>query len=392
MEYLGSLPTAARTTGPLEGVLDIHTAQELHMAAEVLDLLLGAEVDALGDHREAAILGVADLGADFYADHMLDDSVPATHPAWSSQVHTRWGQTIDSVGGHEHPDPLALLRYAGTEALVLDSGHLGWGQHHKVNAPENHSLILVDGLGAQGYQAVVPEIDIEHDGSITFLDPSVEGGWTPGRDGQGWIVAHDLAEPSTLSVVHAVTRYEQEAPATELSRTLALLGGRYAVLLDQASSADGLQHDYTHRLHLNCGGTSGALTELDLGATCERPGSRGALSPGGHPEPARGHPRRPLAGGPVSTPAGPSRCRPWTSPSPREPAPGASTERTGSSTPPCLPRCTPPPAPTRWWSTPCTPWASPCRGQTTRATQQTPTAMSQAAAARAGPRPAGGSP
>lgn len=510
VEYLLSLPTEARTTGPLEGVLDIHTAQELHMGAEALDLLLGAELDALGDDRQAAIQGVADLAADFYADHMLDDSVPwtrsllnnhraksagalglaamalngesfeatvddgrydpelwvdfalahtdlsavdivvdgdggycegpgyveygwlevipfalawhrytggaswevvwdptappwlvtgangpwtvtdpwegawldaqldwllaiqlpdgtfpplddtsaggdlwwgafvqpdrferAAHYAWaweqagrpaggsvemapflvlayddavgveappdtsvilphsgqavlragrgssdttamllaehataSAWVHTRWGQTIDSLGGHEHPDALAVLLYAGTEALVLDSGYLGWSEHHKVNSPENHSLILVDGLGAQGYQAVVPEIDIEHDGSITFLDPSVEGGWAPGQDGQGWIVAQDLAEPSTLSVVHAVTRYDQEAPPTELSRTLVLLQGRYAVLLDQAASEDGLDHDYTHQLHLHCGGTSGGtLTESPHGAVCEREGA-----------------------------------------------------------------------------------------------------------------------
>jgi MYXO-CTERM domain-containing protein len=69
--YLLSMYTESRAKGYIDFVEDIFTAQELHLWSETLDLLLGADRDALGDDRAQAIQNVADLAADFYADHAL---------------------------------------------------------------------------------------------------------------------------------------------------------------------------------------------------------------------------------------------------------------------------------------------------------------------------------
>lgn len=192
----------------------------------------------------------------------------AEHGPAAAHVHTRWGQSVDSLGGHEHPDVLSVSLYAGTRPLLLDSGYLGWDEHGRVNQPDNHSLILVDGEGPEGAYAHLPPVEGGDDGGVVFLDPSVEGGWAPARDGQGWIVAQDVDDPR-LHMVHAVTTYDQEAPATDLSRTAVLLWGEDLVLLDTAVALDRAEHTYTHQLHLGCGGTEeGELALTEAGARC----------------------------------------------------------------------------------------------------------------------------
>ena len=67
--YLLAMKTSSRAKGAMGYILDIHTAQELHMWADTLDLLLGADIDVLpGAKRALAVQNVADLAADFYSD------------------------------------------------------------------------------------------------------------------------------------------------------------------------------------------------------------------------------------------------------------------------------------------------------------------------------------
>ncbi len=59
-------------------------------------------------------------------------------------------------GGHEHPDPTSFILAAGGEILAVDGGYISWYERKKVNGPENHNLILVDGKGPSRYLGVFP--------------------------------------------------------------------------------------------------------------------------------------------------------------------------------------------------------------------------------------------
>jgi len=72
-QYLLHMKTDSRAKGVFDSIKDIHTAQELHLWAETLELLLGADVDVLGDDTALAIQNVADLAADFYADYNISN-------------------------------------------------------------------------------------------------------------------------------------------------------------------------------------------------------------------------------------------------------------------------------------------------------------------------------
>ncbi len=71
--YLLAMYTESRAKGFIDFVEDIFTAQELHLWAEAVDLLLGADRDVLGDDRDAVVQNVADLTADFYADFAIEN-------------------------------------------------------------------------------------------------------------------------------------------------------------------------------------------------------------------------------------------------------------------------------------------------------------------------------
>ena len=71
--YLLAMKTDSRAKGLVQGTLDIHTAQELHLWSDTLDLLLGAEPDVLGSRRGLAVQNVADLAADLYADFNISN-------------------------------------------------------------------------------------------------------------------------------------------------------------------------------------------------------------------------------------------------------------------------------------------------------------------------------
>ena len=192
------------------------------------------------------------------------------HGNAAARSQTRWGQRIDGAGGHEHPDPLSLMLYAGSEPLIIDSGYLGWEDHDKVWDPTHHNLMLVDGEGPAMPYLEIPLFDMSPDGEVVLLDYTAEGGWTAPDDGQAYVLFSDVASDG-IALVEAFTSYRIVAPPTDLWRRMALLADRFVVLYDRVEVADGEPHTLTHTLHTNCGGDSGGeYAGTEHGATCLR--------------------------------------------------------------------------------------------------------------------------
>ena len=193
--------------------------------------------------------------------------------AWAQ---TRWGQYIDGAAGHEHPDPLSVMLYAGGEPLIIDSGYLGWEDHDAVWDPTHHNLVLVDGEGPAMPYLSVPPIEKGPDGELVLSDYTVEGGYVAPDDGQAYLLASDVASPG-VAYADAATRYQILVPGTDLWRRSVLLADRFWVLHDRVEMAedDGVSHTYVHTLHTACGGSSGGVYEdAEGGATCTRDGAR----------------------------------------------------------------------------------------------------------------------
>lgn len=57
------------------------------------------------------------------------------------------GKARANSGGHEHPDNLSFIYVAKGKMALIDSGYIHYEQHHRVNKPRNHNVILVDGNG-----------------------------------------------------------------------------------------------------------------------------------------------------------------------------------------------------------------------------------------------------
>ena len=195
------------------------------------------------------------------------------HGRAAAHAQTRWGQYVDGAAGHEHPDGTSVMIYAGGEALVIDSGYLGYEDHERVNAPSNHNLILVDGEGPAMPYLSVPPIDVGPGGELVITDLTVEGGWTPAGDGDTYVVASDTAGEG-IAVAAAVTEVHLDAPPTRIGRRMALLADRFVVLHDRVEVDDAGSHELTHTLHTHCGGTSGgAFEDTGTGARCSRAGA-----------------------------------------------------------------------------------------------------------------------
>ena len=196
------------------------------------------------------------------------------HGRAAGMSQTRWGQYIDGAGGHEHTDGTSVMLYANDEALIIDSGYLGWEDHEKVWTPQNHNLILVDGEGPALPVLSVPPFEEGPDGELALTDYSVEGGWTAAGDGLTYVTAADT-EAEGIAFAQAATEYFHLTPPTDIQRRMALLADRFVVLHDRARVDDYDSHMLTHTLHTHCGGTSGGEFEsTEHGATCSRAGAR----------------------------------------------------------------------------------------------------------------------
>jgi hypothetical protein len=120
--YLLAMYTESRAKGLIEYTEDIHTAQELHLWAEAVDLLLGADRDVLGDDRDPVVQNVADLAADFYADYAIENWIACrtlvnnhrtkSAAALGLAAIALNGETFEAVDGDGRYDPAAWIDYA----------------------------------------------------------------------------------------------------------------------------------------------------------------------------------------------------------------------------------------------------------------------------------------
>jgi len=111
--YLLAMLTVSRAKVELHTTDDIHTAQELHLWSDTLDLLLGADADILGTDRPVAVQNVADLAADFYADYNLSNwqflrAETANHRSKSAAA---LGIAAIVLNGEDFADPSQDERY-----------------------------------------------------------------------------------------------------------------------------------------------------------------------------------------------------------------------------------------------------------------------------------------
>lgn len=215
--------------------------------------------------------GNIDLGPDVIATY--DDSITAAPPTWApTQFYVEGGQAILRAGwgaddamavvvgehdtasefgrdrtgagrwpqSHEHAEPGSFLFHAYGERLALDPGYLTFTTHGKVNKPQDHNLVLIDGAGPGDYlQASVGW------GADTTARPPAEGHAT--------ITATLDAEVADAATV--VTNYR----GADLSRRFLFGDDRYLVIADDIDAPTGTA--LTWLLHGNGGGTSGGSYE-----------------------------------------------------------------------------------------------------------------------------------
>lgn len=148
-------------------------------------------------------------------------------------------------GGHEHGEAFHLSYWARGEYWLLDAGYINWEEKAKVSEPENHNLILVDGVGP-------PSNQLTGYGTDTFLT-----GFT----------GSDSASACTSS-----TQYED----VQFSRTAVHLP-QYGLLLAADRLIGSAAHNYSVLWHGNGGGSSGGELLLVPGGAEYTRGDQGLV-------------------------------------------------------------------------------------------------------------------
>jgi MYXO-CTERM domain-containing protein len=184
--------------------------------------------------------------------------VQCEHGKAMGWAQSRWGDRIDGVASHEHPDPGSVMLYAYGEPLLIDGGYLGYENHSKVSQPQNHNIPLVDGQGPMMPQLMIPEVTTDDQGNLIPVDMREEGGWAPGDDGKAYLVYADEEVP----FAEIFFQYTVNTPPTTLRRRAIFLADRFLVLHDLMQTEGSDNHTYTVQLHGNGGGTSGGTFEL----------------------------------------------------------------------------------------------------------------------------------
>jgi hypothetical protein len=177
----------------------------------------------------------------------------------ASRTYTRWGDFFDGLAGHEHQEPASFMLYAGKEALAVDSGYLGWPNHGKVNNPDNHNILLVDGFGPELPFVIVPEPYMNDKGQTRLANPEREGGWTLMSDSDAFLDGWH----STPRIDTAVVRTRYKRADLAWTRKFIFIDKKYLVIEDEFKAGDGEDHMATFQLHGNGGGTSNGTFALN---------------------------------------------------------------------------------------------------------------------------------
>lgn len=185
--------------------------------------------------------------------------VQAEHDTASEFGRDRDGRGVGPQS-HEHAEPGAFLLHAFGERLLLDPGYLDFSNRGLVNRPQDHNLILVDGMGP-----------------VDYLNGS--GAWR-GKTGRPPVDGHAMLS-STLDsgFVDAATvtsRYGQpRANAAQIGRRFIFADDRYLVVADDVIGPGSAVRSYTWLLHGNGGETSGGTFEqTNLGGRWTQGGAR----------------------------------------------------------------------------------------------------------------------
>jgi len=124
-----------------------------------------------------------------------------------------------SPEGHEHPDGLGLVAYSKGAVFLHDSGYLDYTRHGLVNQPQNHNVLLADGIG-QPQKHIFSQYD---DGTNAYL--------TGGLKGPAGSAASARAEYAGAS----------------FKRTVLFFDSSYFIIFDHASSS--YERNYTALFH-----------------------------------------------------------------------------------------------------------------------------------------------
>ncbi len=145
------------------------------------------------------------------------------------------GAMVKEGGQHEHPDANHITFFAHERPILMDGGYIRWSDKNLVDKPQNHNIVLVDGLGP-------PDPDYFTPGSDTFIT--------------------DFQVDGTVSSASSATEYAD----SQLKRTVALVGYDLVVVADEFSGVQ--PRDFEVIWHGNGGGTNPfSFEELEGGGS-----------------------------------------------------------------------------------------------------------------------------
>ena len=195
--------------------------------------------------------GTATLRSAWSKDAMVS-VVLGEHDTASSFGRDRTG-TGRYPQSHEHPDGGSFMLSAFGQRLALDPGYLTFPTRTKVNKPQDHNMILVDGAGPPDYLSA----------SFAWRNDLAA---RPPAEGQATLF--DTLDSPGLAATSVATDYRD----TTVGRRFLQADDRYLVIAD---SVEGTGGELSWMLHGNGGGTSGGtFAATPLGGRWEIGGAR----------------------------------------------------------------------------------------------------------------------
>lgn len=170
-----------------------------------------------------------------------------------------------SPESHEHAEPGAFQMDAFGERLALDPGYIEFGERMRVNRPQHHNVILVDGQGP-----------------VDYLNASVVWGFDPTRrppaDGHARLtdtLDTGFADAARVTTSYGLGFFTPFHQAPRIERRFLFPDHRYLVVADRMETRDGRARTFTWLLHGNGGGsTAGAFAPLPDGGRWTRSAAR----------------------------------------------------------------------------------------------------------------------